>query len=307
MITKNAHGNDPLRAIMLFFLLYFGTLCITPFLAPFLQRMLLLIHGHYPTKFSSYVLSKPYEKIFDRTHLLLLAIALMALWRHCGFRTLRCFGFFPKKWRCAIYQFIFAASLVASLCLLRTWFLPWQRKDTAIPWVLLLSFAGGLCASFLEEMIFRGFLLRQLRLLLRPSMAILLSSLCYAYAHFRFVPHVLHPAYIPRGVAENWNIAVSYVTAAFSPFQGILFFNFFLLGCVLSTVAIRTNNLMTSIGLHGGIAVTALLQRKAISWNGDHFFLGKANNLNDSLATTIIFLVLLIYYNGRKVEKDIWP
>lgn len=107
-------------------------------------------------------------------------------------------------------------------------------------WGTLLVFVpAAIIIGTLEELIFRGYILRQLMAYSMP-VAVAISSVAYALVHFR--------------AAFEW------------PNTGFELVGLFLLGCVLSLSALRTGQLYLSIGLHAVLAYFARINKLVVAF-----------------------------------------
>lgn len=107
-------------------------------------------------------------------------------------------------------------------------------------WGTLLGFVpAAMIIGTLEELIFRGYILRRLMAYSMP-VAVAGSSAAYAFVHFR--------------AAFEW------------PNTGFELVGLFLLGCVLSLSALRTGQLYLPIGLHAVLAYFARINKLVVAF-----------------------------------------
>jgi membrane protease YdiL (CAAX protease family) len=135
--------------------------------------------------------------------------------------------------------------------------------------VVLSSLAGGLIIGFLEEVIFRGLILRLFYTAFRPLWAATGVSLFFAYTHFGVPGSVW--AKLGTGVEWYTGFIVAYWTllGITVSFDILPFAVLFMLGLVLALLFYRTRSLMACIGLHCGLVFAMLLYRSLFSFPPD--------------------------------------
>ncbi len=114
---------------------------------------------------------------------------------------------------------------------------------------LVLGLLTGLVVALLEEMLFRGLILRLFYTALRPGPAVALAALFFAYVHFKHVSW-------PPGQAVHWwsGFDVCWRVAA-----GVVlepewwkFFNLLAAGMFLNLLFLRSGTLWPCVGVHAG-------------------------------------------------------
>jgi membrane protease YdiL (CAAX protease family) len=135
---------------------------------------------------------------------------------------------------------------------------------------------------------------------MKPFLAIIFSSLLFAYFHFR-------PNYEPN---PNFTFATfadgfhCFYAVAFRSLVGISWFKFsiiFALGCLLATVYFHTKNLLASVGLHGGIVFTLMVLKKWIFFPSSNFFFG-SDDLSNSPLALLVILFLTISFSSYHIH-----
>lgn len=199
----------------------------------------------------------PFSSIFDRLFMVL-GILLFLVWR----RALKIDSFAqlglqaPRQGFPPILRgfFLAVASMVVLVALM-------SLSDVFRPF-LRLSFSEGLGRSvkallqgltvgLLEEIFFRGVLLKGLLEDVRPRSALIATSLFYSAIHF------IKPSGNLAGAALGPWLGFRHVLYSFTPFLDPInlfpgFFGLFLIGLVLGYAFLRTDSLYLSIGLHAG-------------------------------------------------------
>lgn len=140
--------------------------------------------------------------------------------------------------------------------------------------------AVGLAQAFLlqgipEELIFRGYLLRSLRL--RPAGAVLVSGLAFGAIHL-----------VSQGGQEGWAERIAYLAMPTG------------FGLAAEALALLTRSLWAAVGVHGGLHLTTLVSALLASRGvGTPIGNGPALWLLAGLAWTLIAVVLLVVLHRR--------
>jgi len=174
---------------------------------------------------------------------------------------------------------------------------------------LLEALLAALTAGLLEEIFFRGVILKGLLEDLRMLPAFVVSSLFYSAIHF------VKPAeqiYLSR--IEPW-AGIRHVLLSFQPFldpaellPGL--FGLFLIGLVLSYAFLRTGSLYLSIGLHAGwifglktIRVYGDYRREDLGWL---FGSSDPKLVSGVAAWTGILAVGLVVHSLTRKRQGLW-
>lgn len=150
----------------------------------------------------------------------------------------------------------FLLGLVAFACVLaaevsgatRSWKSEWAAG--VVVRGVLSAFASGAVVAFMEELLFRGMLLRGLTAELGAPAALGVSSALYALVHFFHRP--------PTPEVVTWHSGYDVLAAmmrGFAEFEGWVpaYVTLFLLGVLLGVSCLREGNLYFAMGLHGGL------------------------------------------------------
>lgn len=285
-------------------------------IANFLSALALpLVHHlilHQSTKSAEiwrYLAQKPIGKIFDRLRWIPLLIGVLWLfrdtqllsWQRLGVR-LKFSGVF---WNYAGKSIL----LTALLCIIQLGFSHWIPKSANYFSIFCSSFFGAMAVAFLEEIVFRGLILRAFYTAARPLPTMLFSSLFFAYVHFR----IATPAAIHLQSSLSWpqsfQIANDYLFGIGRSFQPIPFLSLFMLGNLLTLLVYIHRHLMAAMGFHFGLVFLLLIYRKLFIINNIQFpnWIG-SNNLIDSPLALLLMSILTIYYYGRWMLKptEVW-
>jgi membrane protease YdiL (CAAX protease family) len=216
----------------------------------------------------------PFPRIFDRTVMVTLLIAMLYSARDLKLISLMIKGFVHlpgRSIRYAIRGFVVALCVIAILFALAFKFGGARFADYDFVALILKYLLAAIVIAFIEEAFFRAFLLGGMRREFGDRTGLVASSAIYALAHL-----VRSPA---RFYVTGYHPAAGLVTLAHSldqfadPFVAICTLGgLFMLGLVLGQAYILTGSVYFSIGLHCGFVLGAklwpkvILNRAAIPW-----------------------------------------
>ena len=216
----------------------------------------------------------PFPRIFDRTVMATLLIAILYSARDLKLVSLMARGFLhlPRRSiRYAIRGFVVALCVIAILLVLAFEVGGGRLAENGVAALIPKYLLAAIAIAFIEEAFFRAFLLGGMRDDFGERIALIASAAIYALAHL-----VRSPA---RFYVTGYRPAAGLVTLAHSvdqfanPAVAIpTLIGLFLLGLVLGEAYILTDSVYFSIGLHGGFVLGAklwpkiVLNRAAIPW-----------------------------------------
>lgn len=188
----------------------------------------------------------PWWKIFRRCASVSALLTLWFFMRHLHHQPIRTLGLGAwKAGRRQVAQGVLIGCSVVAL--IGGWFVlaGWCRvaihPDSMRLWrTLLISLPAMGLVGVLEELIFRGYVFRQMLACSQPLLAVAGSSACYALVHLR-----------PNPV---W------------PSSGLELAGLFILGCVLAASVLRTKQLYLAVGLHASLAYWARTNKLLIEF-----------------------------------------
>ena len=292
----------PLRALVIYMVLVFiGGALLAPWLYWLAQAF-----AHSLPKMAA----EPFNRFVDRSLLLVALVGLWPLLRALGITSWREAGVVEpygqwKKLFGGLLVGFFSLALVAGTALLcgnRVL----TRTETAHEVVATVFNAAGtaMVVAVLEEILFRGGAFGGLRKFFYWPLALVLSSLIYALAHF------LRRADF-SGVV-NWHSGLGLLPRmldGFGEVQALVpdFFNLTLIGILLGLAYHRTGNLYFSIGLHAGW-VFWLKTYAALTATAPHastWFWGTSKMIDSWLALIVLVALLFVFRFlplGRKAE-----
>ncbi|MGA9724680.1 MAG: type II CAAX endopeptidase family protein [Candidatus Binatus sp.] len=216
----------------------------------------------------------PFPRIFDRTVMATLLIAMLYSARELKLISLMIKGFvhLPRRSiRYAVRGFVVALCAIAILCALASKFGGARFADGDLVVLIAKYLLAAIVIAFIEEAFFRAFLLGGMKSDFGNRVALIVSSAIYAVAHL-----VRSPA---RFYVTGYQPAAGLITLAHSidqftaPAVAIpTLIGLFLLGLVLGEAYILTGSVYFSIGLHSGFVLGSklwpkvVLNRAAIPW-----------------------------------------
>lgn len=261
---------------------------------------------------SDWILRQPFERLFNRSFMLIALVGLWPLLRTIGFRSWNDVGFErTPDWRrhlvtglaLGVGSFLLAGigSLLLGARALNL------DSNTGKIVSRLLAFAGGATAvAVIEEIFFRGGIQSALQRDLRPATAAVAASAFYSIMHF-FKP--LQTVIDPSDI--HWYSGFVYLGQMFAripavPHFGVQFITLLLVGLILGFAYVKTRALYLSIGLHAGWVFTlksyALLT--VANPGGLRDWLGGGGNRQAENLLTWPVLLVLFFIVARMSRED---
>ncbi|MGD1088634.1 MAG: CPBP family intramembrane glutamic endopeptidase [Verrucomicrobiota bacterium] len=281
----------PFRALVIYLAVVFvGGALLAPWLYWFAQSRAHSIHQ---------ITSAPFHRFVDRSLLILALAGLWPLLRSLGATSLREVGLIPpygqfRKFSGGLLLGFFSLAVVAGTAIGFGDRLFVQHLTAhQIVGTIVGAIGTAAIVATLEEILFRGGIFGGLRRMIYWPLALLVSSVIYAFAHF------LQHTELTGAVAWNSGLVLlPQMLRGFADFRALLpgFFNLTLVGVLLGLAYQRTGNLYFSIGLHAGwifwlktyAAFTADAPRAAI------WFWGSGKMIDGWLAFLVLAFTLFI-------------
>lgn len=203
----------------------------------------------------------PFPRIFDRTIMVIVAIAIVWQARALGAAALLKSGFDrpARSATRATRGFLVAIVAVAALILIAAVMGAHARESAARIWAAMPKlFVSAIAIAVIEEAFFRAFLLGGMEGDFGRTRAVVLSSAIYSIAHLirspaKYYLSGIHP------LAGFTNLAASLARLGHPLAILPTVVGLFLLGIVLAEAFLRTGTVYYSIGLHAGFVVGAKL------------------------------------------------
>ena len=183
-----------------------------------------------------------------------------------------------------------------------------ERVDTSalkMFTVIVKALLTGALVGLVEETIFRGALFAGLNKQSNYLVAMLVTSLLYAAVHF------LKYRAVPEEMTIGWLTGVQIFPAALFRFSNPVtvdsFITLFILGVLFAMIRIRSNSIISCIGLHAGIVATLKVFNYLTNYQGGSEYDYLVNRIDHQfgyLASAILIIALLIYlFLTRRQEQ----
>lgn len=304
-----------MRGVGLFLFIYLGATLVASILTPPVYWAVEWLHSVNPSETTTWLLGKRLDIFYDRIRWVPIIIGFPWMMKECGLFSLSNLGlrFDRHSLLSFIGFFAFGIALAAGIFGLQ-WAFGVSSPDpefekSAIISALCGALAGALVVAFLEEIIMRGLIMRSFYTASGPITAIILSSLFFAYKHFK-VPASIW-SHLPGGGSATWDmgffvawydtVGIAY-NFSFTQFAGLFMFGAFL--CILY---IKTKSLWPCIGFHGGLVFCLMMYRKVfdITQNGPRGILGGAGMTDGWLALGILTIMCAaaLFWGGDRAEE----
>ncbi|HCJ12147.1 MAG: hypothetical protein A2Y14_05705 [Verrucomicrobia bacterium GWF2_51_19] len=289
------------RGVYLFLGIYFGSLLFAAIVAPVVFKGVLWRHAVAPSELTAYLVDKGLDSFFDRIRWIPVLVGLPWALKVCQLFSLKRLGlrFDKASLRQGLRGLILGicvtvAMLVAVHNVYGLRVDSWPRVWTSVGIALL----SGLILGFLEEIVFRGLLLKVFRDAVQPLFAITLTSLFFAYVHFKIPGYVAAEVTWTSGLEIAWGVIIG----IFKTFQenwareSIHFLNLFLLSTLLCLSVIKWRTLLFAIGFHAGIVWILLIYKRSIDFvqQPNDFWLG-SGGIHDGFFATMLFIALIVW------------
>lgn len=251
-------------------------------------------------------LEPEFERVANRTVLGLGLVTLLVLFRRFGFRAWQDIGF-PAKgaqfFRDALRGFgaglLIMGPVAAGLLLSgnRILDLQWDWSLPSLAALLVTALVAGAAVALIEETFFRGALLSAVLRSGSASLAVVSTSVLYAFVHF------LRPEMHVDPDALGWTSGFTVLGEAFAFLQDPLpvldsFLALFAAGLLLALVRLRTGRLALCMGIHAGWVFTIKAFKRVTDSDGGSayaFLTGNYDGVIGYLATVFLVLAIALY------------
>ena len=308
-------GERSFKGLGLLVLYFFGALLFAAVFSPFIYWGIQAWAEASPNGVNTYILKKGLAKIFDRLRWLPVILTFPWFLKKCGLWSWQSLGlsFRPFPWRSLLYWFCFGILLLAFIAAAQAFTVGLESKEQIFSWnnliaVSLMAVLSGILVGLLEEVVFRGMILRMFYTAVSPLGAVLLSSLFFAFVHFKKIPDNIWTNETAVTLGSGFYLALWTTLSVVETFDALRFLNLFLSGLVLSLLFLRTRSLWTCVGLHAGWVWFRLVYKKFIEAQGHapHYLWG-SEIIIDGLLTAFLLLALALYLlfrNGPPIHQD---
>lgn len=307
-------GATSWRGVGMLAAVFFGSLAAVVVLTP-LAYHLLELWAAAGSSWAEAFLRKGDVRFFSGLRWIVILICLPFIFRACRLTSLRTIGLPIGMPHAKVWAVWFATGLLLIVLLAGAQIiggvtelkLGWTGLWKEIPLRFMQGYVGGLG----EEVIFRGLILMAFYTATgRPWLALLLTSLFFAYTHFKVPDGIWAGTGRIERSQVGWFIAYWMLAGIGTGFDAQRFAGLFALGVVLGVLALRTGTLWASIGLHSGLVMGVLIYKAHYDlranvdtsfWGGPGLIDGWAAVL--AIAALITFLTIT-YSEAKKSLPD---
>lgn len=234
-------------------LLYIGSLAFAALASPLVFQ---LVHAFDPEQ-TGYLANKPYPDYFDRARWIFVLLVLPYIFKKCGLFSGTSIGLKPPALKTYAKWALFGIGMMATIYGLGfvlgtieprdNWTIGRQIEKSSI------ALVSATLIGTLEELVFRGIVFRIFYTAFKPLPAVLLSSMFFAFLHFKMSDELLaHVPWQDIGFDDAAFAAWQTIAAFADGFNLLSFINLTLVGILLHQCFLITQNLWACIGLHAG-------------------------------------------------------
>lgn len=296
------------QGIYLLLVYFVGALLAAAILSPLFYWGVELWGETAPNRLNSYLAEKEFGRYFDRLRWLVVILFLpwfvsksgIGSWSTLGLRFEIAAGKTVFSWACLGVGLLVIVALFQTL-IYETEF----RLSDNMTEVLGKGLCAGFAVALVEEAIFRGIVLRIFYTALSPFPAVLLSSLFFAFVHFKQLPHEVASPEGAVTVLAGFSAAFWTVFGIVHTFDALQFLNLTLVGLVLGLLFLRSRSLWPCIGLHAGwVAFIAVYDDLVVSQNGAIQSILGSPRMVDGLLSAVLLAFASLLILCRPVEKS---
>lgn len=311
-------NQSSLEGVWLFLFIYVGASLFASVLTAPTYWLIQWIDSMNSTETTQWLLGKRVDVFYDRLRWAPIIIGLPWMMKRCGMFSWRNIGMPFSKRGLSVFSggFLLGVGIALAIIIMQHF-----AYGTTIEEGMTLSIAmsiaaraliGGLILGFLEEIVMRGLIMRSLYTAWGPIAAIVLSSLFFAYKHFK-VPSSIWQNLPGEGHIASWDsgfFVAYYDTVGIAmKFSTVSFLCLFMFGAVLALLYIRTKLLWGPISLHAGIVFCMLTFGDILSIpkGTDTSIFGGSGLTNGFVplgVLTVIFIALLFAWPKKKAENE---
>lgn len=280
---------------------------IAAILAPAAYKSAVWWTTHFPNTLNTRLSGISFPEYFHRIRLLLLVLSIPWLFIQCRLLSVKKIGFsgeFP--WYSSFLRF-YMVGLISTVCVLGILISVGvvEIESSLTFWGLF----GGLIAAFLgafligsfEELVFRSLLFRMFYTAFTPVIGIVLSSMFFAYLHFKQPLGLWDYNTPPADVTwlDGFSVGLWVLAGVVVNFDIVLYLNLALVGYILTVVFMKSRSLWAVVGLHAGwITPISLFMEVAVSNEVETSIWWGSVRLTDGFFTTTCLIVFAFYFTS---------
>lgn len=303
------------KGLFLFLAVYIGASLFASILTPPTYWLVEWVDKINPCRLTKYLLGKRVDIFYDRLRWAPIVVALPWVLKYCGLLSWRNLGIAFDKYSLKLAAKFWTAGLciAALVYAVQTLFAGAKiNAEAAVLNVVVSAVLGSVILGFLEEIVFRGLIMRCVYTAIGAVSAIVLSSLFFAYKHFK-VPSSIWNHMPENGHAATWDsgfLTCYYDTVGIAYEFGLIeFASLFLFGSLLCMLYVRTRSLLAPISFHAGAIFCMMIFSKCfeLGTNEYAFWLGTKWFSDGVLGLCVcsLFLLYTIFFmkdSGRSLR-----
>ncbi|MGE9295229.1 MAG: CPBP family intramembrane glutamic endopeptidase [Puniceicoccales bacterium] len=297
------------RGLWLLLAIWLAAVLFSAVAAPLVYFVMKGIAQGSPDGLAASLLERPFDKFVDRCRYIPVLIMLPWVMLQVsligrGFVRANDLDLRPGAGVAFVYSLCLGSALAGLLFILQlvfTWYWP-QDYGGAGWWAALIGKAllSATLVALIEEIIFRSLIFRLFYTAIRPELAILISSMIYAYLHFSAPAAMLAGPNENPGIIAGMQIALLNAAGGILNFNAIEFANYTALGALFCVLYLRARSLWAPVGLHAGIVFVMLMYQGAFHVFPDNIrWLLAGGGLTDGVLPLILTLALTAVFAIR--------
>ncbi len=291
------------KGLMLFLSVYIGASLFASILTPPIFWAVEWLNANCHNDLWAYLDKKKVDVYYDRLRWLPIIISLPFIFKSCGLFSLKTLGVGFDKYSRSVFLKFFLLGGFATLFLvaLQAIFLGMGIRENAnFASACFTSLLGGLILGFLEEIVFRGLIMRCVYSAFGVVSAIVLSSLFFAYKHFKVPSSVVRNMLLNGGHSAEWDTGflVCYHDAIgiLSSFEIVQFLSLFFLAAILCVFYLKTKSLNSAIAFHSATVFVMLFSNKCFYLKDvSKFHLFGAGAITNGIACLVVMLLVFAF------------
>ncbi|MBE6413577.1 MAG: CPBP family intramembrane metalloprotease [Verrucomicrobiaceae bacterium] len=299
------------KGLLLFLYVYIGASLFASIFTPLAFWLVEWVNTNSPCQLTEYLMRKKITIYYDRLRWLPIVISLPLILKACGLLSFKNLGIAFDKQSLKVFAkyWLFGAITVCSIFIIQAIFVGVSERDNIkIANIVFSAISGSLILGFLEEIVFRGLLMRNIYTAFGCISGIILSSLFFAYKHFK-VPSEIWKVLPDNGLSAEWYsgfVVCYYDTIGIGyNFQLIPFLSLFVFGVVLCVFYIKTKSLQSSIAFHAGTVCLMMGFKKFFKLNSyeNQFIFGNEWITNGCIGLgtlCLIFIISVLFIKSSK-------
>lgn len=304
-----------LKGVWLFLFVYLGATLFAAITTAPAYWFVEWVHSISPSDTTRWLLGKDMDVYFDRMRWVPIIVGLPWVLSKCGLLSASNLGIrlSLSSLKTAGRYFLLGLVLAGTIFSLQYLFADVSAKGGIsggdLIRILVNAILGGAIIGFLEELVFRGLIMRTIYTAATPWAAVLLSSLFFAYKHFKVPDSVW--SHLPGGLHNpSWDIGffIAYYDAIgiSENFAPVNFASLAMFGMVLCMVYIRTKTLLAPVALHCALVFMIQAYRSIFDIGQCEAmkYFGNAGMTNGIVPLTLLTLIFVwLVYSQKKSES----